>query len=70
MKKIKHSKLPITLESNDVLTSDMLHTIQLNLMYDENKSKKDNLSAWTLWTDEDGNWFNPYKPNPNQLELF
>ena len=36
----------------------------------ENKSKKDNLSAWTLWTDEDGNWFNPYKPNPNQLELF
>tara|TARA_B100000902_G_C27052695_1_gene784922 strand:- start:49 stop:264 length:216 start_codon:yes stop_codon:yes gene_type:complete len=70
MKKIKHSKLPITLESNDVLTSDMLHTIQLNLMYDENKSKKDNLSAWTLWTDEDGEWFNPYKPNPNQLELF
>ena len=70
MKKIKHSKLPITLESNDVLTSDMLHTIQLNLMYDENKSKKDNLSAWTLWTDENGEWFNPYPKDKNQLELF
>jgi len=70
MKKISHSKLPITLESGDKLTSDMLHTIQLNLMYDENKSKKDNLSAWTLWTDENGEWFNPYPKDKNQLELF
>ena len=34
MKKIRHSKLPITLESTDRLDYDMLHAIQLNLMYD------------------------------------
>ncbi len=70
MKKIRHSKLPITLESSDRLTSDMLYAIQLNLMYDEKQSKKENLSVWSLWVDEYGEWFNPYKPNPNQLELF
>ena len=70
MKKIKHSKLPITLESNDVLTSDMLHTIQLNLMYDENDSREENQGCWNAWIDEYGNWFNPYKPDENQLELF
>jgi hypothetical protein len=68
MKKIRHSKLPITLESSDVLDYDMLNAIQLNLMYDENK--KNNRSGWEMWVDEYGDWVNPYKPNPNQLELF
>ena len=49
MKKIRHSKLPITLESSDPLTPDMLHTIQLNLMYDEKDSKRENLKGWELW---------------------
>ena len=43
MKRIRHSKLPIVLESADDLTSDMLYTIQLNLMYDEQDSKRENL---------------------------
>ena len=67
MKKIRHSKLPITLESTDPLDYDMLYTIQLNLMYDEQDSRESNQGCWV---DEYGNWFNPYKPNPNQLELF
>ena len=70
MKKIRHSKLPIILESLDTLDYEMLHTIQLNLMYDENDSREDNQGCWNAWVDEYGNWFNPYKPNPNQLELF
>ena len=70
IKKIRHSKLPITLESSDPLTHDMLYTIQLNMMYDENHTRNENQSGWFLWVDEYGNWFNPFKPNPNQLELF
>ena len=70
MKKIRHSKLPITLSSADTLDYEMLHAIQLNLMYDENDSREDNQGCWSAWVDEDGNWSNPYKPNPNQLELF
>ena len=70
MKKIRHSKLPITLESTDTLDWDMLYAIQLNLMYDENDSRAENQGCWNAWVDEDGNWFNPYKPNTNQLELF
>ena len=70
MKKIRHSKLPITLESLDPLDYEMLHTIQLNLMYDENDSRAENQGCWNAWVDEDGNWFNPYNPNTNQLELF
>jgi len=70
MKKIRHSKLPITLESTDPLDYDMLYTIQLNLMYDEEDSRESNQGCWSSWVDEYGNWFNPYKPNPNQLELF
>ena len=70
IKKIRHSKLPITLESSDPLTHDMLYTIQLNMMYDENHIRNENQSGWLLWVDEYGNWFNPFKPNPNQLELF
>ena len=70
MKRIRHSKLPIVLESADDLTSDMLYTIQLNLMYDENDSKRENLRGWELWVDEDGEWFNPYPKDKNQLELF
>ena len=70
MKKIRHSKLPITLECSDRLDYDMLHAIQLNLMYDENDTREENQGCWNAWIDEYGNWFNPYKPNPNQLELF
>ena len=70
MKKIRHSKLPITLESDDPLTPDMLHTIQLNLMYDEKDSKRKNLRGGELWVDEYGNWFNPNPKNRNQMELF
>ena len=36
IKTIRHSKLAITLSSNDTLDYEMLHAIQLNLMYDEN----------------------------------
>ena len=68
MRKIKHSNLPITLISADELDFDFLNAIQLNLMYDENR--KDNRSGWEMWTDEYGEWFSPYKKNPNQLELF
>ena len=48
----------------------MLHAIQLNLMYDENDTRDENQSCWNTWIDEYGQWFNPYKPNPNQMELF
>ena len=44
MKTIRHSKLPITLSSADTLDYEMLHAIQLNLMYDENDSREDNHS--------------------------
>ena len=70
MKRIRHSKLPIVLESADDLTSDMLYTIQLNLMYDEQDSKRENLRGWELWVDEYGEWFTPYPKDKNQLELF
>ena len=70
IKKIRHSKLPLTLYSEDPLTSDMLHTIQLNMMYDENDSKRENLKGWEVWVDEYGNWFDPNPTNENQMELF
>ena len=58
MKKIRHSKLPITLISDDHLTTDFLKAIQIQM---EEYS----------WIDENGNWFTFWnKPNPNQLELF
>jgi len=60
MKKIRHSKLPITLESSDSLTSNMLDAIIIQL----------NNTGWNSWVDEYGEWFNPYKSNPNQMELF
>ena len=60
MKKIRHSRLPITLESSDNLTLDFLKSIEFNM-----KS-----TGWDLWIDEYGNWFRPIKLNPNQLELF
>ena len=59
MKKIRHSRLPITLESSDRLTPDMLKAIEFNITLGLDK-----------WVDEYGYWFNPNKPNPNQLELF
>ena len=70
IKTIRHSKLPITLESSDPLDYEMLHAIQLNLMYDENDSRYDNQGCWNAWVDEYGQWFNPYEPNPKQLEIF
>ena len=60
MKTIRHSRLPITLESADDLTPSFLKSIEFNM-----KS-----TGWDLWIDEYGNWFRPMKLNPNQLELF
>ncbi len=60
MKKIRHSKLPITLESSDTLDLNMLQAIEIQMT----------AYAWDTWIDEYGNWFKPYKPNPKQLELF
>ena len=61
MKKIRHHKLPITLESADHLTTDMLKAIQIQMSE----------YSWDDWIDEDGNWFTFWnKPNPKQLELF
>ena len=70
IKTIRHSKLAITLSSSDTLDYEMLHAIQLNLMYDENDTRESNQGMWSAWVTEDGNWFNPFQPNPNQLELF
>ena len=66
MKKIRHSVLPITLTSEDDLDWDELDTISLQMTYKPNNGT----SPWELWVDEYGEWFSPYKPNPNQLELF
>ena len=61
MKKIRHSKLPITLISDDHLTTDFLKAIQIQMEE----------YSWDDWIDEDGKWFTFWnKPNPNQLELF
>ena len=60
MKKISHSKLPITLECTDTLDINMLQAIAIFM--DEH--------GWELWIDEYGNWFDPYYKDPNQLELF
>ena len=59
MKKIRHSRLPITLVSSDRLTPDMLKAIEINISL-----------GWDKWIDEYGNWFEPNKPNKNQMELF
>ena len=60
MKKIRHSKLPITLESSDTLNTDMLQAIEIQMT----------AYAWDSWIDEYGSWFKPYKKNPKQMELF
>ena len=60
MNKIRHSRLPITLDSSDALTPYFLEAIILD--FDRH--------GWELWIDEYGNWFNPSKPNLKQLELF
>ena len=61
MKKIRHSKLPIILESADHLTQDMLKAIQIQMAE----------YSWDDWIDEDGKWFKYWnKPNPKQMELF
>ena len=61
MKKIRHSKLPITLISDDHLTTNFLKAIQIQMEE----------YSWDDWIDEDGKWFKYWnKPNPKQLELF
>ena len=61
MKQIRHSKLPITLTSDDHLTTDFLKAIQIQM----------ERYSWDDWIDEDGNWFKYWnKPNPKQMELF
>ena len=60
MKKLKHSKLPITLECTDNLDVNMLQAIDIQMT----------AYGWDMWIDEYGNWFDPYYKNPNQLELF
>ncbi len=68
MRRIRHSRLPITLISEDPLTVDMLNTISLNMTFKPRKGYGN--SPWELWVDEYGEWFSPYKTNRNQLELF
>ena len=68
MRKIRHSRLPITLVSADELTPDMLDTISINMTY--TPTKGNGTSPWELWVDEYGEFFSPYKKNKNQLELF
>ena len=60
MRKIRHSKLPITLESFDTLDLNMLEAIEIQMT----------AYGWNNWIDEYGNWFRPMKPNRNQMELF
>ena len=60
MKKIRHSKLPITLESSNHLDINMLQAIEIQM----------SATGCDRWIDEYGNWFRPIKPNRNQLELF
>jgi len=60
MKKIRHSRLPITLESSDSLRPFFLEAIILDF----------ERHGWDLWKDEYDDWFEPNKPNKNQMELF
>ena len=60
MKKIRHSKLPITLESSNHLDINMLQAIEIQM----------SATGWERWIDEYGNWFRRIKPKRNQLELF
>ena len=74
MKKIRHSKLPIWLESADELTPDMLDTISINMTYTPNEDGKSTIlihcGIIIFLVDEFGEWFSPYKKNKNQMELF
>jgi len=60
LKKLKHSKLPITLECDDNLDINMLQAIDIQMT----------AYGWDKWIDEYGYWFDPFYNNPNQLELF
>jgi hypothetical protein len=60
LKKLTHSKLPITLECSDVLDINMLQAIDIQMT----------AYGWDMWIDEYGDWFVPFYKNPNQLELF
>lgn len=68
MRHIRHSKLPISLFSQDPLTPDMLDIIALNMTY--TPTEGNGTSPWELWVDEYGEFFSPYEKDPNQLELF
>ena len=60
MKKLRHSKLPVTIECTDNLDINMLQAIDIQMTE----------YGWDLWIDEYGNWFDPYYKDPNQLKLF
>ena len=60
MKKLRHSKLPVTIECTDNLDINMLQAIDIQMTE----------YGWNMWIDEYGNWFDPYYKDPNQLELF
>ena len=60
MKKLRHSKLPITIECTDTLNINMLQAIDVQM----------SAYGWDKWIDDYGNWFDPFYNNPNQLELF
>ena len=60
MKKIRHSVLPITLESSDELKGDFLNSVDTQMTN----------NGWSKWTDEYGNWFDPFYKDPKQLVLF
>ena len=71
MKKLRHSKLPITLECADNLHINMLNAIHQHMIkppYTGNP--RTNTYGWDMWIDEYGNWFDPFYKDPNQLELF
>ena len=57
---IRHIILQITLASSDKLTFDFLKAITLDF----------ERYGWDKWIDEYGHWFEPNKPNKNQMELF
>ena len=70
MKKISHSKLPITLECTDTLDINMLDAIHQQMTKPPFTDKpRASTYGWELWIDEYGNWFEPNKPNPKQLEI-
>ena len=54
MKKIRHSVLPITLESSDELKGDFLNSVDTQMTN----------NGWAKWVDEYGSWFDPFYKDP------